>query len=35
MWGKIKSFIGSRRTLKELVEISKGVFDVFCNNKKK
>ena len=35
MWGKFKSFIGSRKTLKELAEISKGVFDVFCNNKKK
>lgn len=35
MWGKFKSFMASRKTLKELAEISKGVFDVFRSNKKK
>lgn len=35
MWEKIKSFMKARRTPKELGLIAKGVFDVFCNNKKK
>lgn len=35
MWGKIKSFMKSRRTPKELGLIARGVFEACRNNKKK